>query len=68
MSENENNFVHFLKRLTNKKAGLPTSLYSKNLNYKDGAQLPFYIDTKDYSELLIMQTDGRWDLIRCLKG
>ena len=27
----------------------------------------FNIDTKDYSELLIMPTDGRWDLTRRLK-
>ena len=29
---------------------------------------PFNIITKDYSELQIMPTDGRWDLIRCLKS
>ena len=29
---------------------------------------PFNVNTKDYSELLIMPTDGRWDLIRYLKG
>jgi len=40
--------VHFRDRFTNQPTtGLPTGLYSRNLNYGDDMQLP-YVDIKDY--------------------